>query len=168
MALEIRRAVAGDEDAVAAVHVRGWQVGYRGLLPEEGLATLDPAEWARRRDFTPTDRCTFLGVIGERIVGFATVGPMRGVDGDGGEVYAIYVDPEGWGEGTGRALIAAARGWLVEQGYTDAGLWVLAGNDRAQRFYRADGWAPDGVTKTATILGREVEEVRFVRRLGVE
>jgi hypothetical protein len=34
-----------------------------------------------------------------------------------------------------------------------------------RRFYRADGRAPDGTAKPETIFGRDVEEIRFVRRL---
>jgi GNAT superfamily N-acetyltransferase len=161
----VRRARPGDEEAVAAVHVRGWQVGYRGLLPVDGLAKMDPAGPARRYTFGDERQATFVAVLDERIVGFATVGRMRGEDGDQGELYAIYVDPDGWGRGSGQALIVAARQWLVEQGFVFAGLWMLAGNERAERFYRADGWELDGATKAATIFGQDVVEVRFTRPL---
>ena len=41
--VELRRAVPGDENEVAEVHVRSWQVAYRGLLPDAYLDALRPA-----------------------------------------------------------------------------------------------------------------------------
>lgn len=35
--LNVRNAVPDNALAVAAVHVRSWQVGYRGLLPQDYL-----------------------------------------------------------------------------------------------------------------------------------
>jgi ribosomal protein S18 acetylase RimI-like enzyme len=161
----IRPARPGDEAGVAAVHIRGWQVGYRGLLPDEGLDQLDPVARSRRYSFDTADPQTFVAVIDAVIAGFVTVGSARGTDRHEAELYAIYVDPEHWGQGVGRALIAAGRGRLAEQGFTEVRLWILAGNERAERFYRADGWMPDGEVKADWIFGQEVEEVRFVRRL---
>jgi GNAT superfamily N-acetyltransferase len=51
---------------------------------------------------------------------------------------------DGVGTGVGRVLMADARTRLSDLGFTEAVLWVLTGNDRADRFYRADGWLPDG------------------------
>jgi hypothetical protein len=44
---------------------------------------------------------------------------------------------------------------MIKRGFGDAVLWVLAGNHRAERSYRADGWTPDG--------GRSQDEVWGVR-----
>lgn len=43
----LRRAVPGDEAAVAEVHVGSWRVAYRGLLPDAYVTRLDPAERAK-------------------------------------------------------------------------------------------------------------------------
>lgn len=130
------------------MHVGSWQVAYRGLLPSELLDRLAPAERAKRYSFAthgPGTPLTTVAVVEGRIWGFATVGPARDTDaGDVGELYAIYVDPSRWGRGLGRALIGEARRLLAERGHAAALLWVLAGNSRAEAFYRADGWLPDG------------------------
>lgn len=47
----LRRAVPGDEQAVAAVHVGSRQVAYRGLLPSDLLDRLDAAERAKHYSF---------------------------------------------------------------------------------------------------------------------
>jgi hypothetical protein len=54
---------------------------------------------------------------------------------------------------------------LAERGHSEAVLWVLEGNDRAARFYVADGWSPDGARRTETIWGVSVNDIRYRRRL---
>jgi hypothetical protein len=46
-------------------------------------------------------------------------------------------------------------------GYCDALLWVLEGNERAQRFYAGGGWDADGATKRDEHLGFPMDEVRY-------
>jgi GNAT superfamily N-acetyltransferase len=56
------------------------------------------------------------------------------------ELYALYVHPERWGEGTGQALLDEAHRLLAAT-CEEARLTVLAGNPRARRFYERNGWA---------------------------
>ncbi len=99
--------------------------------------------------------------------------PARGVDAGGvGKLYAIYVDPSWWGRGLGRALIENARRLMAERGHAAALLWVLAGNSRAEAFYRADGWRPDGSRRDDEIgagwgpdSGVVIDELRYRRAL---
>jgi len=166
----LRPARPDDADAVARVHVRTWQAAYRGLLPDAYLDSLREEERARRYTFgspDPRQPATIVAIDGENaIVGFATSAPARDAERAGaGELAALHVDPDAWGRGIGRLLVAAARAQLVERGFDAAILWVLVGNDRAQRFYRADGWLPDGARRTEVVWGASVDEVRFFRRL---
>ena len=170
MPFEVRRATLADVDDVARIHVRAWQVGYRDLLPAEYLASLDPKERAARYTFSdpdPTKPDTFVALDGRRVIcGFVTVGPAReGTDG-AGHLMALYVDPDQWQRGIGRRLIEHGRGELAARGYRDAVLWVLRGNERAHRFYVADGWAPDGPEEERAIWGITVIDRRYRRRLG--
>ena len=84
---------------------------------------------------------------------------------DVGEIYAIYLLPQHWGGGAGRALMAAALAALTDTGFTRATLWVLAGNDRARRFYARGGWHPDGLTKRDESRGFPLDEMRYPRDL---
>jgi GNAT superfamily N-acetyltransferase len=105
----LRRAEPGDEEAVARVHVRSWQVAYRGLLPDDYLDRLSPADRAGRYTFAavgPGSPQTTVAVGKNGICGFATSGPCRDADkGGAGELYAIYVDPDWWNGGVGRLLM---------------------------------------------------------------
>jgi len=165
----LRQAVPGDETAVAAVHVRSWQRAYRGILPEQYLDGLRPEDRAARYTFAnpgPGRPSTVVAVEQDVICGFATFGPSRDLDRqNSGKIYAIYVDPALWGTGIGRALMNDARGRLGHQGFDDGLLWVLVGNERAERFYRIDGWRSDGLRRTKEVHGIEVDEVRFTRGL---
>jgi ribosomal protein S18 acetylase RimI-like enzyme len=75
------------------------------------------------------------------------------------------VDPECWRHGIGRRLVDEARRRLSERGFTEAILWVLVGNQRADSFYRADGWLPDGTRREDEVWGAHVDEVRYRRAL---
>jgi GNAT superfamily N-acetyltransferase len=165
----LRAAKPGDAMDVARVHVRSWQAGYRGLLPDAYLDGLRPEERAARYRFASEnvrDPVTIVAVDSGVIRGFATTSPARDLDvPEDGELCALYVDPEWWGRGVGRALIEAARLRLVEMGFGSAVLWLLAGNARADRFYRMDGWMPDGLRRSETMWGVAVNEVRYRRAL---
>ncbi|HEX2703834.1 MAG TPA: GNAT family N-acetyltransferase [Solirubrobacteraceae bacterium] len=165
----LRVAAPADAMAVARVHVRSWQAAYRGLLFDEYLDALQPEEWAQRYSFADADAgkpLTVLALEGSDICGLATIGPSA--DGDKhavGELLALYVDPDRRGLGVGRALVQEARARLARQGFAEACLWVLAGNEWAERFYRLDGWSPDGSRRSAKVPGFSVEDIRYRRSL---
>ena len=168
--LEVRPALHEDAAAVAGVHVRSWQVGYRGLLDDDYLDGLRPEDRMRHYRFdstNPAEPSTIVALEDGVVRGFATTGPSRDADAsERGEVLALYVDPDAWGHGVGRRLMVEARDTLGRRGFTHAVLWVLVGNDRAQRFYDADGWMPDGYRRTVEIWNLTVDEIRYRRRLS--
>lgn len=165
----LRPAAPEDALAVARVHVRSWQVAYRKLLPDDYLDRLRPEDRASTYDFETADPLkprTIVAAEQEQIVGFATTAPSRQPDlPNHGELCALYVDPERWGRGIGAALVSAARANLLELGFQHAFLWVLAGNARAERFYRIDQWVADGIRRTDTVWGIQVDELRYQRTL---
>lgn len=165
----IRPATNDDKANVARVHVRSWQVGYRDLLPSDYLDQLDPR--VREAHYTfeeddPTSPRTIVAVEYGSVLGFATFGVSRDADSaNKGEVLALYVDPDSWGQGVGRTLISSARTHLREMSFTAASLWVLYGNQRAMHFYETDGWSPDGSTREDEVWGVKASEVRYRRTL---
>jgi GNAT superfamily N-acetyltransferase len=165
----LRPAEPQDAMGVARVHVRSWQAGYRGLLPDaylDGLRAEDRAQHYRLGSEDVREPATVVAMEAGAICGFATTAPARDSDAQGdGELYALYVDPEWWGRGIGAALISAARSRLVDIGFRGAVLWLLAGNAPADRFYRIDGWRPDGSRRTDSVWGVTVDELRYRRAL---
>lgn len=154
---------------VAQVHVRSWQVGYRGLMPDDYLDQLRPEERAAKYTFGNTEARKPITIVASDagvIRGFATIAPAHDPDVPGyGELAALYVDPDQWGRGIGVALVSAARARLFELGFRDAVLWVLKDNSRAERFYKTDQWVPDDACRTQSVWNLMVEEFRYRRAL---
>ena len=164
--MEIRLAHPDDALAVAQIHVRSWQVGYRDLLPTDYLQGLRADERAARYDLgnrDPSRPVTLVAVDGDAICGFATV--ARSDAPACGELAALYVLPERWRSGVGLKLVAAARQQLLAFGHREAVLWMLSGNSRAEMFYVRDGWVKDGGQRVVTLWGVTVEELRLRRDL---
>jgi GNAT superfamily N-acetyltransferase len=165
----LREAEPGDALGVAQVHVRAWQLAYRGLLPDEYLDSLRPEDWAARYTLGSAHGTlprTVVALENDFICGFATTAPAyTAVALHTGELCALYVDPAHWGRGVGVKLIKAARAQLAEQGFDAAILWVLVGNLRALRFYQADGWTADGAQRMQELWGVIAPELRLRRML---
>lgn len=103
-----------------------------------------------------------MATIAQEVIGFAVVG-SAGDDAhpDLGELYAINVDPDHWGTGSGAALIDEAVSSLRRNGFVSAVLWVHPDNERARRFYATHGWIDDGIDRQHEVLGVEVPETRL-------
>jgi GNAT superfamily N-acetyltransferase len=162
-----------DVEALARVHVRGWQAAYEGLMPQEYLDGLDPEQraqtWQRWLESSEPPRATLVLEDGlDGVVGFVGVAASRDPGVDPlvvGEVAAIYLLPSHWRRGGGRMLMQDATRLLMVSGMREATLWVLESNERARAFYESVGWAADGERKVDDSLGFPMEEVRYRRGL---
>lgn len=151
------------------MQIHTWQIAYRGQIPDTHLDQLSSefdsrVEGWRSHISESAAAKTEIWVSdgGSQVVGFAALGPARDADALTGEIYAIYVLPEHWDQGRGRALLSHACDRLTSLAYQTAILWVLESNQRARRFYEIAGWALDGGTKTETRPdGTELREVRY-------
>lgn len=169
----VREAKPEDADAFGRVHVEAWRAGYRGMMPDDFLASLDPAvrgaRWRERLAKQPDGRAIFVitGDIGAPY-GFAGVGPARDEPGPRGELYMINLLPAAWGTGAATMLLARATEALRNFGHREAILWVLRQNARARRFYEREGWKQTG-DRRDTISENgftfEVDELRYGRAL---
>jgi GNAT superfamily N-acetyltransferase len=161
----IRKATAGDAAGIARVQERSWQAAYRHVFPAEELdrgGFIHADRWTDRLVRAPAGWCTFVVERDGEIVGFSSVGPSRDESGIG-ELYAIYVDPDQWSTGAGRALIEHAELELRTE-YSEVTLWVLEDNPRARQFYERAGWAVDGARKAEARWGVRAPEVRYRKK----
>jgi RimJ/RimL family protein N-acetyltransferase len=109
-------------------------------------------------------------VVAERdgeLVGHAVFGTSRDDDAskDVGEVRAFFVGTAVWRRGVGRELMAGALTGLAEMGFQQATLWSFAGNERANGFYEALGFARDGTERREQVWA-DILEVRYRRELA--
>ena len=149
---EVRKATAEDASVIAFIHVRSWQVAYRGHMPDEFLDGLDAEKRTNMwRELTQNpDKIVFVADDRKgNIVGFSALGPSRDTDADPNtaEVSAIYVHPEQWQKGIGRALLSTSLDEVRKRGFDQVTLWVLESNQRARSFYESFGFMQDGTTK---------------------
>ncbi|ROQ88932.1 L-amino acid N-acyltransferase YncA [Streptomyces sp. 2132.2] len=163
----------GDIDAVSALRVRGWQVAYAGLVPQDHLDGMSAEEDARRRRAGfASSRGALWNLVAvdedDVPVGWICFGPYRGVtDATApGEVYALYVEPALMGRGIGRALLQAVHQHTEARRFATFQLWVLRDNARARRFYAAAGYAADGATESDMYGETAVQEVRYRRSMA--
>jgi GNAT superfamily N-acetyltransferase len=166
----VRLAGADDADAIGRIQVESWRAAYTGLMPDETVAGFDVESrqqlWRDGLTRTPQPgSATFVVENAGEVVGFASLGASREPDGEQeAELYAIYLHPSCWGRGIGRALLHRAEEWMRARGFRRAVLYVLEGNERGERFYRAAGWKPDG-SKVDVFQGAAVTELRYRKRL---
>jgi len=71
------------------------------------------------------------------------------------ELEAMAVAPSHRGRGLGSALLRRVHESLAEQGVGHVSLTVMAGNERAERFYRGFGMSPSHVRMLGPVLGSE-------------
>ncbi len=172
--ITVRQAVVADAAAIAGVHVRSWQVGYRGIVPDSVLAAQSVAErtgqwagWLTSGAGPRGESTTLLAQMGASVIGFAAV-VAPSPDADLGprscELAALYVDPDSWRHGVGRRLMHAAMDLGRAQGSDEMSLWVLIENAAARAFYETVGFAADGAANTHARSGEPT--LRMRARLG--
>jgi GntR family transcriptional regulator len=162
----IGAASPADADGIGALHSRSFATTYPYVAPIK--ATTERSVW-RRRLASADGREVIVARLGERVVGFAYVGPSDdSTDAPGtGHIFSLHVDPDLHRQGVGRRLLDATMQRFAAAGDTSATLWVVADNDQARRFYERLGWAPDGTVERQPLAldGDEptVDVVRYRR-----
>jgi GNAT superfamily N-acetyltransferase len=151
-----------DAAAIARVHVDSWRTTYRGIVPDQMLATLS---YEQRETFwqDTIERQTqgiFVAEMDGEVVGFASCGSERTQNPIyTGELYAIYLLQQAQRRGLGRELVHSVVRWLLEQAHTAMLIWVLEQNP-ARRFYEALG-GQSIERKTLAIGGINFWEVAY-------
>lgn len=162
----IRPYTEADLDRIGWVHSHSRRAAYAGLVPEAALAKVTPerqAEIWRLRMATLSDQhAMFVAEVDGLVVGFA----LGLVEDDKAEVQAIHVLAQQHGAGIGQALLDHVVEEFRSWGRTVAQLWVVEGNDRAQAFYRRNGWRADGTRSMHDVGGAAVPILRY--RLALE
>ncbi len=161
--LMVRHAVPGDARRVAEITVAGWMTAYVGIVADDVRERQNVEQhltyWLTEEAQQPP-MCTWVAEDRGCVVGYAHAGPFRPEPGEGsdaGELWGIYVDPDHWGHGHGRALMAVVIDHFTLCGDDAAYLWVMHDNERARRFLERAGWeVDDGVTRVDP-----TQEVRY-------
>lgn len=167
--MTVRVASPLDAPQIARIHVDAWRKAYIGIVSDshlEGLSLEGRIEFWTRTLSAPSKNTLVAETPEGKVAGWTTLSTSRDPDGQGeGEIYALYVDPECWGTGVGKRLMAEAILLSTLRGYRVVTLWVLADNLRARRFYESVGFLLDGATKTVMIGERDLLHLRLRMRI---
>ena len=162
--MNVRAAVIGDADQIAALNAAGWRAGFRGLISDAYLRAYDGLPRLRYQTLADPGEndIQLVAVDQEEIVGWIAGGPAHEDDlGPGAyEVRACYVDTSRWRTGVGRRLMAALIDRLSPERWTHLVLWTVRDAAPTNAFYLSLGMVRDGREKLLD-RGGPVPLVRF-------
>ena len=147
-----------DMDGKGYVHWKSWHETYTGLIDPAYMERITLEKCMDMAHRWPQNM--MVAKDGDKVIGFIGYGEHRDEAlTDCGEVSAIYVLADYYGQKVGYELMNAAFDKLAE--YKRIAVWVLKGNDRAIRFYERYGFRFDGTEKEVK-LGTPNTELRMV------
>ncbi len=149
--------ITDEESRRLAVGV--WQAARRaaGNVPSEARSERVAAKVARGVE---AGEVALLAHYGERAAGMLVAEPFRDEDGHDdacGHLSMVFVDPALWGCGVASALVRSLQRGDHGPGWTRLSVWTRETNRRAQRLYRARGFADTGERATlheGEVIGR--------------
>ena len=124
----------------------------------DGALGRDEASW--REDLGA--RTQFVAMFGDDVTG--TAGGITDPTGAFGELISMWVAPQWRGKGVGARLIEEVAGWAALVGFHELRLWVVEGNQFAERSYVKAGFAPTGQRQPVR-PGEPALEFEMARRL---
>lgn len=147
--MNIRPATSDDIPAIARLHVEGWKGAYGGIINQGYLdsLTIPEREEQWRAWFDPENAPLFIAMDSNAPAGFVSCGKLRTPPPGSSpirplysaEIYALYLLPDYYRRGIGRALMREAAQALSEKRHKSLCLWVLEKNERGCAFYKALG-----------------------------
>lgn len=154
MQFVIRQAASEDASAIARVHVASWEAAYRGLIPDETIRArtveVRTGQWAKKV-LDPGSLVLVACDAEGNVQGFARAQLLDSAE-EGFQSYlqALYVGPQFWGRGIGRALLRAVCSRLSAVGVRNLALRTLRLGG-ARRFYERLGarMVPGGIAQDA-------------------
>jgi ribosomal protein S18 acetylase RimI-like enzyme len=157
----LRPATTDDVEAIADLFHRGWHDAHPGNVPD-GLTERRTREAFGDRvgQRVADTRETTVAEVDGAVAGFIMIA--------GDEVEQVYVDRDFRGSGVATALLTEAERQVAAGGHEVAWLAVVVGNDRAQAFYRRQGWVDEGdLPYPVTALGEDFISPcrRFAKRV---
>jgi ribosomal protein S18 acetylase RimI-like enzyme len=163
MSFTIRIATEVDAEKIALLHAGSWKKTYRGLLSDAYLDNDLEGErkniWLLKMAGLKPSEFVLLAEDEFNLLGFVAVldKPEKGID---AFIDNLHVRWDQQGQGIGKQLMKAVAEKLLESNRRSVYLFVLNGNDAAEKFYFARG-ARRGEISNIEFGGKNVEQSRF-------
>jgi ribosomal protein S18 acetylase RimI-like enzyme len=164
MNIYYRSATVEDAAALANVEVKSIQYAYQNFMPSSYLEKIDVPDKTKRWENalqSTRDHRVVVAVHDETVVGFVGAGKTK--QENVGFITNLFILPEYWGAGIGKALMAKAMDVFRDFKFNAANLYAYCDNTRARRFYERLGWTLNGQTYTQDIEGIKFEMVCYQR-----
>ena len=157
----IRKATAGDEQILAHIQTESWKAAFKNIIEPEELEQSTNLERATAMYKKLLDTKKGNGYILE-VEGkphcIAWWDAARDADMSGyAELICIHSLPDNWRKGFGSKMLAQVLQDMKKAGYAHTLLWVFDKNERAKKFYEANGFY---ITDKAKEI-RGVKEVMY-------
>lgn len=166
--ITVRLASAADLPAMSRAKHDAGMAAWPHILPAEVIGQLPfPDRWSDAVRQPQRRTQALVAELDGEVVGFAILRPSTDDDASEqtGELDGLYTNPEAWGRGAGRALLAAATDALRAEEFESATLWTASANHRPRRIYELAGWRPDGALRHRHLGGAQFDELRYRVRL---
>ena len=163
-AMNIEKITRDTAAQTSYIYAMSWKTGYKGIIPQSYLDQISLERWANRLGNEHEDfQADYIVSDHGKFVATSSISKARDTQYRGwGEIISIYVLPEEFRKGYGRALFSYVTNQLKENGFSQIYLWVLEENQRARAFYEAMGFHANGDRITQNIGGKDLIEVRYV------
>lgn len=163
----IRRAKKSDIEAMARVVSESWQVAYKELISDEDMNLF--SNTVRRKELFRKNwdgQLNFVLLCENSVKGVCSAKKYL-KDGfcDAAEIDQLYLDPDHIGQGCGKRLLDFVLFQLKEEGFKQAILYVMEGNEKAIGFYERCGFKPDGNFSVCENLSRKNRGLRYTKTL---
>ncbi len=157
----IRKATAGDEQILAHIQTESWKAAFKNIIEPEELEQSTNLERATAMYKKLLDAKKGNGYILE-VEGkphcIAWWDAARDADMSGyAELICIHSLPDNWRKGFGSKMLVRVLQDMKKAGYAHTLLWVFDKNERAKKFYEANGFY---ITDKAKEI-RGVKEVMY-------
>ena len=152
---DIKIADISDVHDIALINVLSWQEAYKEIIPKKLLSSLSVSDLAEACKHCLQNGAVILVMkIENKVVGFSRLcKDMPSALASGlGEINAIYLHPDVWGDGYGKELGIASLEELKKLGFKEAVVWVISENSRARRFYESLGFKYSGASRPCNII----------------
>ena len=166
MSLKVLKANQQDAALIADIHVKGWEEAYKTLLNHPEFNAPDVEKRTSQWEGWLSENSVLLAYSGDQAVGFVSFGrlktpppgssPIRPLYSS--EIYGLYVLPEFFKQGIGRALMSEAAKALIEDKHQSLCLWCIEKNKPALEFYKVLGGERCG-KKNITLGPHNVRDV---------
>lgn len=165
MQVSIRQTTVEDAAIISFIGVASWQAAYRGIIPDSYLDSISVEQREKHltKSLAVSANRFAIAQIDDKDVGMICFYPSHDemVTEGTWEVEALYILPQYWNRGIGRALMQYAFEYMKDQKITVCDLWVLAENSCARRFYECMGFVYTGIEKTISIGNKDLIEVCY-------